>query len=283
MRPSRSRAATFRLGSVDMPRRVYWISLALLALAPLAAAQELADSTAGRGPRFLLAAALHPVPVDVSRTPVLRQRLSLDLGDVPLKEALTAIAQQSGLDLVYSDDVLPVGARVSLRADGITVVAALTDVLTDADVDVVFSRNGRAALVPRAKAGVLDTGSVRGRVTDAKTGQPVSNATVLIEQTRFGARTDEDGRYRITGVPGGTYTVTARRLGYQRVAQSVTTSGGEVVLDFSLAVLPTTRDEIIVTVTGAQRRVAVGSVIGTSPADSLMRTAPVTILADLIS
>ena len=266
-----------------MPRRVCWISLVLYALAPIAAAQELADSAAGRGPRFLLAAALHPVPVDVSRTPVLRKRLSLDLSDVPLKEALTAIAQQSGLDLVYSDDVLSAGARVSLRAEGITVAAALTDVLTDADVDVVFSRNGRAALVPRTKAGVLDTGSVRGRVTDAKTGQPVSNATVLIEQTRFGARTDEDGRYRITGVPAGTYTVTARRLGYQRAAQSVTTSGGEVVLDFTLAVLPTTLDEIVVTVTGEQRRVEVGNAIGMISADSLARTAPVTSLADLIN
>src|SRR6266699_5850567 len=171
MRPSRSQAATFLLGSVDMPRRVCWTLLALLALAPFAAAQELADSAASRGPRFLLAAALHPVPVDVSRTPVLRQRLSLDLSDVPLKVALTAIAQQSGLDLVYSDDVLPAGARVSLRADGSTVAAALTDVLADADVDVVFSRNGRAALVPRAVMTTLDSVTVRGRVTDARTGQ----------------------------------------------------------------------------------------------------------------
>src|SRR5207237_4312349 len=121
-------------------------------------------------------------------------------------------------------------------------------------VDVVFSRNARAALVPRAKAGVLDSGSVRGRVTDAKTGQAVPNAAVVVEGTRFGARTDEDGRYSIAGVPAGTYTVTARRLGYQRAAQSVTTSGGEVVLDFTLAVLPPPLDEIIFTFTGRQRR-----------------------------
>src|SRR6266567_8932608 len=212
MRPSRSRAATFLLGSVDMPRRVCWISLGLLALAPLAAAQELADSAASRGPRFLLAAALHPVPVDVSRTPVLRKRLSLDLGDVPLKVALAAIAQRSGLDLVYSDDVLPVGARVSLRAEGITVAAALTDVLTDADVEVVFSRNGRAALVPRAKAGMVDSGSVRGRVTDAKSGQPIARASVVLAGTRWRGVTDNGGEYRIHDVAAGTYTLTASRI-----------------------------------------------------------------------
>jgi TonB-linked SusC/RagA family outer membrane protein len=266
-----------------MTRRVCWNLFVLLALAPLAAAQELADSAASRGPRFLLSAALRPVPVDISRTPVLRQRLSLDLGDVPLKVALSAIAQQSGLDLVYSDDVLPAGARVSLRAEGITVAAALTDVLADADVDVVFSRNGRAALVPRAAMARLDSVTIHGRVTDAKTGQPVSNATVLVEQTRFSARTDEDGRYSIVGVPAGTYIVTAHRLGYQRAAQSVTTSSSEVVVDFALAILPTTLDEIVVTVTGEQRRVELGNAIGTISADSLARTAPVTSLADLIN
>src|SRR5260370_16293309 len=170
------RSATYSVGSFPMLRRVCRTSLALLAFATIASAQESAASAASRAPRFLLASAGRPLPVDVSRTPLLRQRLSLDLDDIPLKAALTAIAHQSGLDLVYSDDVLPFGAPVSLRAEGITVAAALTDVLADANVDVLFSRNGRAALVPRGKAGVLDTGSVRGRVTDAKTGQPIPGA-----------------------------------------------------------------------------------------------------------
>jgi len=231
-----------------MPRRVCWISLALLALAPLAAAQELSDSAAGRGPRFLLAATLHPVPVDIGRTPVLRQRISLDLGDVPLKEAVTAIAQQSGLELVYSDDVLPPGARVSLRAEGITVAAALTDVLTDADVDVVFSRNGRAALVARAKAGVLDSGSVRGRVTDAKSEQPIVGASVVLVGTRWRATTDENGQYRIADVAPGTYTLTASRIGYAKQTRTVTVGAGpEVSVDVALETAATALEEVVVT------------------------------------
>jgi len=178
----------------------------------------------------------------------LRQRLSLDLGDVPLKEALTAIAQRSGLDLVYSDDVLPAGARVSLRAEGITVAAALTDVLTDADVDVVFSRNGRAALVPRAKAGVLDSGSVRGRVTDAKTGQPIVGASVALAGTRWRATTDENGQYRIAEVAPGTYTVMASRIGYTKQTQSVTVAAGqEVTVDVALQAAATELEQVVVT------------------------------------
>jgi len=248
MRLSRIRIATSLVRSIDMPRRVCWTSLVLLALAPLAAAQELTDSAASRGPRFLLAAALHPVPVDVSRTPVLRQRLALDLGDVPLKEALTAIAQQSGLDLVYSDDALPVGARVSLRAEGITVAAALTDVLADADLDVVFSRTGRAALVPRAKAGVLDSGSVRGRVTDAKSGQPIVRAGVALVGTRWQASTDENGQYRLAAVAAGTYTLTASRIGYAKKSQPVTVAAAqEVTVDLALGAAATELEQVVVT------------------------------------
>ncbi len=251
-----------------MPRRVCWISLALLALAPLAAAQELADSAASRGPRFLLVAALHRVPVDVSRTPVLRQRLSLDLGDVPLKVALTAIAQQSGLDLVYSDDVLPVGARVSLRAEGITVAAALTDVLADADLDVVFSRNGRAALVPRAKAGMVDSGSVRGRVTDEKTGQPIARASVALVGTRGRATTDESGQYRIAEVAAGTYSLTASRIGYGKQSQSVTVAAGqEVTLDVALQPAATQLEQVVVT----------GTVV---PTEVKALPTPVTVIGD---
>ena len=62
------------------------------------------------------------------------------------------IAQRAGFTVVYSDDDLPVGRRVRLRAESMTVVAALTDVLFDAGVDVVFNKNGGAAIVKRPPA-----------------------------------------------------------------------------------------------------------------------------------
>jgi hypothetical protein len=201
----------------------------------------------------------------------LRQRLSLDLGDIPLKAALTAIAQQSGIDLVYSDDVLPFGARVSLRAEGITVAAALTDVLADADVDVVFSRNGRAALVPRGKAGVLDTGSVRGQVTDAKTRQPVPGASVVLVGTRSRATTGENGAYRLADVAVGTYMLTASRIGYAKRSQSVTVGAGqEVVVDLALKATATELEQVVVTgtVTPTERK-AIPTPISVITADQI--------------
>ncbi len=231
-------------------RRSCCMWLLLLALAPQAPAQESADTAVTRGPRFLLAAALGPQPVDISRTPILRERLTLDLKDVPLKAALEAISIQSGLQLVYSDDALPVGTRIRLRADGITVAAALTDVLIDAEVDVVFSQTGRAALVPRVGRAVLQNGTVRGTVTDARTGQTIVGASVLLEGTSWRATTDDKGQYRIADVAPGTYTISASRIGYAKLSQSVTVGAGEEgTVDLALRVAPTLLDQVVVTAT----------------------------------
>src|SRR5437667_1682382 len=120
------------------------LALALAAV-PHGAAGQMSDPSESRGPRFLLAMAerAKPVPLDLKRSAVLRQPLSLAFDGATLKEALAEISRQAGLSLVYADDVLPVGTLVRLRADRITVAAALTDVLLDASVDVVFTPEGR--------------------------------------------------------------------------------------------------------------------------------------------
>ena len=228
----------------------------LVALAPQAPAQEAAETAVTRGPRFLLAAAPGPQPVDISRTPILRERLTLDLKDVPLKAALATISTLSGLQLVYSDDGLPVGTRIRLRADGITVAAALTDVLIDAEVDVVFSQTGRAALVPRVGRAVLKNGSVGGRVTDGRTGQTIAGASVALEGTPWHATSDENGQYRIANVVPGRYTISASRIGYAKVSQSVTVaSGQDATVDLVLRVAPTLLDQVVVTATKTETRI----------------------------
>ena len=203
-----------------------------LALMPLgAAAQE------ARGPRFLLAMAerSEPVPVDLARSATLRRRLSLAFDGTPLKQALAEISRQAGLSLVYADDVLPAGTLVNLRADRITVAAALTDVLLGADVDMVFTPEGRATLVKRPEGAALQLGTIRGTVTAAGDGTPLVRAIVVVVGTPLSAETDASGRYTLSGVPVGTQRVRARMLGYAAVDTSVVVEDGkETVVDLPL-------------------------------------------------
>ena len=58
-------------------------------------------------------------------------------------------------------------------------------------------------------------GRLTGRVVDAASGQGVADAQIAVAGTTLGARTDLDGRYILLNVPFGTYSISARRLGYQ--------------------------------------------------------------------
>ncbi len=181
-----------------MPRFAYVVAL-LLTWSRLAGAQALDSDYVERGPRFLLASTSAPVPVrvDVTRTPVLRQSISLDLNGVALGDALREVSAKAGLQLAFSNTMLPAERTVTFRADHITVAAALTELLIDTQVDVLFSRDGRAVLVRRAED--FQGGTVSGKVMDGKTGKAIPTASVFLEGTRWRATTDESGAYKLDG------------------------------------------------------------------------------------
>ncbi|MFQ5904986.1 MAG: carboxypeptidase-like regulatory domain-containing protein [bacterium] len=86
-------------------------------------------------------------------------------------------------------------------------------------------------LVCQSALGIGTTGKIAGRVTDSKTGEPLPGANVIIEGTAMGASADRDGYYFIVNVPVGTYSVTARVIGYKtltfeniRAIQDLTTT-----------------------------------------------------------
>lgn len=73
------------------------------------------------------------------------------------------------------------------------------------------------AIAAPITAAQAQTGKLTGVVTDAESGKPIEGVAVVIQGTTLGANTNASGRYFIIQVPPGSYTVQARRLGYQSV------------------------------------------------------------------
>ncbi|HEV8266524.1 MAG TPA: SusC/RagA family TonB-linked outer membrane protein [Gemmatimonadales bacterium] len=125
------------------------------------------------------------------------------------------------------------------------------------------------------------TGSVRGRITDAFTQQPLAGVTVAVG-TRS-ALTQADGRYLITVVPAGSYTARARMIGYAEQTLPVTIGGGDtVVVDLALTGQAVGLSAVVVTGYGEQR---VGDITGsvTSVTDSQFNTGRIVSPAQLIA
>jgi TonB-linked SusC/RagA family outer membrane protein len=265
-------------------RLAFFAVFALVVTAGAASAQEYAVAQGDAGaPRFLFAASRGetPVPVDAGSIPSLGRRIDLNLSDVTIDDALRAIESTSRLQLVYSAQVVPVTKRVSVKASGITVAAALTEVLFKANVDVLLS-GGRIVMVRGPKP--LQVGTVTGRVIDASTQQGVPGVRVSLEGTRWGTTTGSTGSYRMAGVAAGAYTLVTRRLGYKGFEQAVVVEDDrEVTLDVTLQPVPSALSEVVVTATGEQRLMELGHVVGRINADSLVREAPVANLSDLLT
>ncbi len=91
-------------------------------------------------------------------------------------------------------------------------------------------------------------GTIQGRVTDAGSGRPLPDVTILVADTRLGAITNAQGEYSIPQVPIGSRTVTARRLGFQPGTRTVVVApAGTVRAEFALEVSALNLSEVVVT------------------------------------
>ena len=95
------------------------------------------------------------------------------------------------------------------------------------------------------------TGTIRGRVVDEGSQQPLARVTVAVGAR--GGPTQADGSYIITGIPQGPATLRVRMLGYAPVTRTVSVVGGQTtVVDVAMTAQAVTLSEVVVTGYGEQ-------------------------------
>src|SRR5689334_22229802 len=92
-----------------------------------------------------------------------------------------------------------------------------------------------AVVVPRQLR--AQDNSIAGRVQVAGTNEPLPAAQVSVAGGTQGAATDEQGRFRITGLTGANVTLNVRRIGYRTT--TVGARVGQTDLVISMVANPT--------------------------------------------
>lgn len=94
-----------------------------------------------------------------------------------------------------------------------------------------------------------ERGIVTGQVLDGASARPIAFATVNVVGTTIGAQADLDGRYRLANVLVGTYSLRARRIGYQPAGvDSVRVRAGvSTIQNFTLSTATTQLDAVRIT------------------------------------
>src|SRR5262249_44544893 len=128
-----------------------------------------------------------------------RGRITVDLHNVPLEDAVAQITSSGRVKVTYSHKLLAGNTKVSYRGANVTVIEALNAVLRGHGVVAQPSPLGGVQLV-RGETTAAQ-GIIVGRVTDTKTGHGISGATVAVDADTRGVVTGDDGSYRIAGLP----------------------------------------------------------------------------------
>ncbi|UOQ71969.1 carboxypeptidase-like regulatory domain-containing protein [Hymenobacter cellulosilyticus] len=83
-------------------------------------------------------------------------------------------------------------------------------------------------------------GQISGTVRDRATQEVLPGVTVVLEGTDFGTATDEQGRYKLAGVPTGSYNLRASFVGYEALLRSnvSVTSGNANIINLELSAGP---------------------------------------------
>ncbi|HEY9516198.1 MAG TPA: TonB-dependent receptor [Gemmatimonadaceae bacterium] len=177
--------------------------------------------------------------------------ITLALQQATMKEALRAIASQAEVRLIYNDSDLPADRLVTVTISDATVEQALAIVLRGTWLQARRTEVG-IAIEPRSHSERSERrvlqGSVTGRVTDAATGRPIPAVAVRLEEASLATSTGSEGTYRFPSVSAGTYTLTARQVGYERATRTVVVKDGEdLIANLAMTRSPTILDQVVTT------------------------------------
>lgn len=112
---------------------------------------------------------------------------------------------------------------------------------------IAFFIQNLAAFTPE------ETGTLMGKVTDRDTGEPVAFAYLHLEELNRTITAHSDGTFEFSNVPAATYTLSAYRIGYQTISQTVTISNDETTEIF-ISLKPTVLSSEAVEVIGSTER-----------------------------
>tara|TARA_R110002096_G_scaffold329006_6_gene523059 strand:+ start:19760 stop:22801 length:3042 start_codon:yes stop_codon:yes gene_type:complete len=111
------------------------------------------------------------------------------------------------------------------------------------------------------------SGSITGKVTDAKTGEPLAGATAYIQSLQKGAQADLDGNYTISNLPSGSYALEVNYIGYRKFNTTVEVGSGTVQLDITLNLDLVGMEELVVTGYGTIDRASFTGTVSSVSAD----------------
>ena len=216
------------------------------------------------------------------------RRVTLTVRDSTIEYVVGALARQAHLQPAFVDSPV-LQRRVTVQIADIDPMEAIASVLRGTGLVAKLAAD-RQTVVIRAQSGggVSDqrrfaSGIIAGRVTDSANGQGLGGASVKVAGTKLSAVTSDSGNFTLRDVPAGEQVLDVRLFGYKPTDRTVTVVDSQrTMVRIIMVSVPTVLSGVVTTATGTQRKVEVGNDITSLNVDSIMQTAPVNTVTDLL-
>lgn len=212
---------------------------------------------------------------------VLNRRLTINIKEQKIGTALNQIGKLSGVNFMYSPELIGSQRTVTFSAKEEKLEAILNNFLTP--LQVTYEVSGKQILLKRASSKTAPTQSsgsstkmtqpvdvpVKGQVKDA-TGATVPGATVVLKgSSSVGTTTDADGAFSLT-VPDGSTTLVVSSIGFLTMEVDITNkSMVEITLQSDVKAL----SEVVVTGYSSQSKRDITGAVSTVDAVELTKVA----------
>ncbi len=186
-------------------------------------------------------------------------KVTLNFKDLPLKTVLKKIEDVTSLNFSFKTTDIAAVANINYVASNISVDKVLDDLFANTglryevlNANIIIKRTGFSASEINDEK-ILFNGGIKGKIIN-QNGEPVSNASVMIIETKIGTAADDDGAFSFSGIAPGTYTLQISAVGYGTTIRKVTVTSNAIT-DISLQLTDDSAnmEEVTVTALGIRR------------------------------
>ncbi|HMG07945.1 MAG TPA: carboxypeptidase-like regulatory domain-containing protein, partial [Mucilaginibacter sp.] len=211
---------------------------------------------------------------------ILNKRLSINLKNVTLEEALNNIKNKVEVKFVYSSSIIPLKSKVSVNASQEKLSDILNKILIKLDIDYSVNEHSGYIILKKnydlvSDNTVKDSSNwianiqdhiVTGKVTVKADGTTLPGVSIMVKGTKVGTVTDIDGNFKIN-VPNNASILVFTYISFD--TQEVTV-GESTVINVQLTQNSKTLNEVVVTAAGIRReKSSLGYSVSTVNADKL--------------
>ncbi|MBN1791079.1 MAG: TonB-dependent receptor [Bacteroidales bacterium] len=188
-------------------------------------------------------------------------RFNLDINGKTIREVFQILEQQSQFRFFYNDEFSYIDNVVSLDVRDENIEQILEKLFETSDITYKVFNDNLVVLTPKQN---LQQYAIKGTITDASTGEPLTGANVLIKGTQRGAVCDLNGKYSIDAKAGDILVFSF--IGYASEEVTVT---DQAIIDVALASDIQSLDEVVVVGYSTQKRGEVTGAISSVSSEKL--------------